>query len=261
MKAKLPALPPPPINTERLRASFNQYLLNEHYTLLTANKTSRTIDSLIEFARAGAPLPDTFRIYGIRALRWLRELQSTKAELIQSPLAKGLSTWLESVLAGEEIVDPAPKKRRDKPDKLTVAQWKQLVEYAQLHAEESPEAAVLRVMLFTPLRIGKVLVMPLRELRDTLRNEVVKAQLTRFLEGRHKDLAAVLDSPTQNAAYVRMKRFTTALSEEFGFDFDFNTIARSRLDQAKGVFGDRAEVKANYNPAAGAQGNRSRYGD
>lgn len=234
--APLPAQSEPELDTERMRSAFDAHLLEEGYTRLTAHKSTVILHQLIELALAGEALPtDTNnpRIGALRALRWLRELEEKHALLSTTPQARKLKAWLEIVLEGEAVAEPAPKKPRlNKLDKLTTAQWQKLTRYAEAHATETPEALVVLVAIHTPLRIGRVLDMPLSRIRDITRNANVQQRIGE-LAGTYKTMTNVLTDRSQNAAYVRMKRYLREVSEDLGFDFDFNAISRTRSEQPR----------------------------
>lgn len=234
-RALLPPPEVPPIDTERLRTAFDAFLRKEGYTLLTANKSAAAMHTLVELALAGHSLPSTFRVQAIRALRWLRHLESVKAEIGLTTMARTLKDWLELSLKDEKIEEPAPKRQhRNKLDRLNDGQWRKLVARVDERAAEVPEALVLRVSLHTPMRIGRILTMPLDKLLVTLRNDSLRAQLHALVKQGISSLGKdYLASKTPNAAYVMMKRYVHEVSEELGFDFDFNTIARSRENRAK----------------------------
>lgn len=231
VRAPLPAPALPPPDTERLRVAFDAYLRSDGYTILTANKSAAALHTLVEFALAGLPLPDTFRIQSIRALRWLRHLEEVRAEVSHTEYAQKLRSWLEAQLKDEEISEPAPKKRQPRLDKLNATQWRKLEQHVEL--SESPEALVMLVAMQSPLRIGAILESPLDRLGFTL-SEGMQTRLRPYVKAGAKTLRDVLASKTPNAAYVRMKRYVHELSEELGFDFDFNTVARSRGNHPKG---------------------------
>jgi hypothetical protein len=237
MSERAPLPPPalPPLDTERLRTAFDAFLRKEGYTILTANKSAAAMHTLVELAMAGHALPSTFRVQAIRALRWLRHLESVKAEIRLTTPARALKDWLELALQGEKIEDPSPKKRHAlKLDRMNDWQWRKLVALADERSSEVPEALVLRVALHTPLRIGRILSMPLDKLIVTLRNDSLRAQLQTLVKQGIGSLGKdYLMSKTPNAAYVMMKRHVHEVSEELGFDFDFNTIARSRENRPK----------------------------
>lgn len=236
MKAAIPLPPPPELDTERMRAAFDAHLREEGYTQLTAHKSTVILHQLIEMALNGEDLPtDTNnpRIGALRALRWLRKLEATHAVLSTTEQARKLKAWLEDVLQDEVVVDPAPKKvRLNKLEKLSTAQWKKLIHYLEAHATDAPEALVVLVAIYTPLRIGRVLDMPLTKIRDITRNANVQARLDALM-GTYKTMTNVLTDRSQNAAYVRMKRYLREVSEDLGFDFDFNTISRTRSEQPR----------------------------
>jgi hypothetical protein len=219
------------VDTSRLRAAFDAFLRAEDYTILTANKSAVALHGLVELALAGEPLPAGFRLHGIRALRWLRLLRGRREEIAFSLQATRLYEWLERSLEGETIDEPRPKKfRASKLDKFSTEQWKKLTEYAEEHADESPEDLVLLSAMRLPLRIGKVLDTPLSTLREMTRNEMLRARFGVLLK-TYKTLGEMLSSSKRkNASYLHMKRHLYEVGDVLGFDFDFHAISRSRQD-------------------------------
>lgn len=232
MKVALPKLPEPAptYNAPQLRALFRNHLVHEGYTELTADKSAAALPNLLTLAHGSMPgLPRSFRIPAIRALRWLRTglvpqqlPPNEKSHLV-------LKLWLEKILVDEEVDDPPePKTLRHTLSKLSPSQWVKLQNYVEEHAEESTEALIVLVAMTSPLRIGKILDMPLDLLRDSIRNDTVRERLMRFLKGRHRTLTEAYGSVSSHSAYGRLRRYVSQVSRELGFEFDFNSIARSR---------------------------------
>jgi hypothetical protein len=230
-----PPLPVPNAETAKVRAAFDAWLRADGYAVLTANKSAVALHTLVELALAGQPLPERYRPHGMRALRWLRSLRGLgNARLLaHTPPCNRLWAYLEQVFEGQPIVEDGPNRRAPtKVDKLSPAQWKRLVAFANENASETPEALVLLVCIHSPLRIGKILDMPLKGLRDSVRNEHLQARLG-ALQKTHKNLAETVSEGSRGAAYQRMKRYLYEISTPLGFDFDFNALARTRLDHPK----------------------------